>query len=246
MVFPDPMPLPLRAADNYELDPSSYWPPAYFVEDPAYLDRQCQIAKELLGPDTGRRALDVGAGIGKGVVALRRHGFDAVGLEPSAHFRAAAMERLGLSADDLLAVTVEGADLPLSSFDYIHVSAVLEHLPDPHLALERILGWLKPGGVAHAEVPNAEWLLARGLNAWYRITGQGLVTNTSPMHPPYHLVEFTVRSFHLALAGLPARVERSEVWVANVLGPRLLRGVLRRAMQATRTGMQLAVWIRRT
>jgi len=96
-----------------------------------------------------------------------------------------------------------------------------------------------------AEVPSARWLLSRGLNAWYAVTGQGFVTNTSPMHAPYHLYEFTPRAFEAAVRELPCEVRRWRIWTGEVLGPHPLRGVLRRVMTATNTGMQLAVWLQK-
>lgn len=246
VVFPDPMPLPRKVSELYAVEPDSYWPPAYFRTDPGYLTPLYAVERELLGPLEGLRALDVGAGIGKGVVAMRHHGFLATGLEPSATFRALALERMGLAEHEIILSSVEEAELPSATYDYVNFGAVLEHLPDPRGAIERSLGWLRPGGILHAEVPHAGWLLARGLNLWYRASGQGMVTNTSPMHPPYHLVEFTERAFHLVAEDLPCRVERTEVWVADVLAPRLLKGGLRALMRATGTGMQLAVWLRRT
>jgi ubiquinone/menaquinone biosynthesis C-methylase UbiE len=44
-------------------------------------------------------------------------------------------------------------DFEIASFDLIHCRAVLVHLADPDRALERMAGWLKPGGVLVAEEP---------------------------------------------------------------------------------------------
>ena len=69
---------------------------------------------------------------------------------------------------------------------------MLEHLQDPAAALTRALGWLAPSGLIHVEVPSAKWLLGRLLNLATRGLGMDYVTNLSPMHPPYHLYEFTL------------------------------------------------------
>ena len=37
--------------------------------------------------------------------------------------------------------------------------------------------------------------MSRALNAVYRLQGLDYVTNLSPMHPPFHLYEFTAASF---------------------------------------------------
>lgn len=245
LVFPDPMPLPASVEALYGVAPAEYWPADYLQSAPGYMDGQCAIARDLLGGRAGLAALDVGAGIGKGVLALERNGFRAVGLEPSRAFRVHALRHMGLRPDQIIPGSVEDAELPPASFDYVHCGAVLEHVPEPGRALGRVLTWTRPGGIVHAEVPSAAWLLGRGMNAWYRVTGQGFVTNTSPMHPPYHLYEFTVASFRAAAASLPCALERHEVWRGDVLGPRVLHPLWGWLMDATGTGMQLAVWLRK-
>lgn len=245
LVFPDPMPLPAHISDLYGVDPASYWPPEYFQPDLTVGRGHASVARELLRGGEGLRALDVGAGIGKGVLLLRRHGFRAVGLEPSETFRALAVERMGLGEDDILLGAVEDASFGAGSFDYVNFGAVLEHLRDPGAALGRALEWLRTGGIVHAEVPHAGWLLSRGLNLWYRLLRQRTVTNCSPMHPPYHLYEFTRRSFERAAARLSVRLERVEVWVGEVMAPRPFQRPLRALMERTGTGMQLAVWLRK-
>jgi hypothetical protein len=55
--------------------------------------------------------------------------------------------------------------------------------------------WLAPNGQIYAEVPSARWLIGRMLNLAYRVRGIDYVTNLSPMHSPYHLYEFELKSF---------------------------------------------------
>lgn len=245
LVFPDPLPVPDSPASLYGVDPATYWPPEYFAPPPPELEAFYVATLSMLERRAGATALDVGAGIGKGVLALRGAGFDAVGLEPSPTFRALALERMGLGEEDIVLGAVEDASFPAGTFDFVNFGAVLEHLAEPREALARAMGWLRPGGLIHAEVPHADWLQSRGLNLFYRLSGQGFVTNTSPMHPPFHLYEFTPESFRAAASSLRCSVARSEVWVADVMGPRWIRGVLRAVMQRTGTGMQLAVWLRK-
>jgi SAM-dependent methyltransferase len=239
------MPVPESVAALYGIAPDAYWPPDYFRTDPGYLGGTCSRARALLASVAEPRALDVGAGIGKGVLALRRAGFTAMGLEPSPTFRALALERMGLAAADMVLGTVEDAAFPDASFDFVNLGAVLEHVPSPGEVLARTARWLRPGGVLHAEVPSALWLLGRGLNLFYRATGQGCVTNTSPMHPPFHLYEFTRSSFAAAASRTGCALVSLEVEVADVMGPRLLRGPLGWLMARTGTGMQLLVWLRK-
>src|SRR6185436_12697820 len=85
--------------------------------------------------------------------------------------------------------------MPAEHFDYIHCAAVLEHLYDPDASIKKMLSWLKKDGILHIDVPHAKWLIASLLNFYYRIIGSDYVTNLSPMHKPYHLHEFTLKSF---------------------------------------------------
>ncbi len=87
--------------------------------------------------------------------------------------------------------SVEDADFPARSFDFITFGAVLEHLYSPSLALSRALGWLRPGGIIQAEVPSSDHLLSKLLNFYFRLRGTNYVTHLSPMHPPFHLYEFS-------------------------------------------------------
>jgi hypothetical protein len=65
------------------------------------------------------------------------------------------------------------------------------------------------------------------------------------MHPPYHLYEFTLASFerHAERAGY--RVVAHELFVCQTSLPPPLGILARHAMEQTRTGMQLQVWLAR-
>src|SRR5206468_2481748 len=97
--------------------------------------------------------------------------------------------------DRVQMATVEEAEFAPESFDFITFGAVLEHLYSPRQALDRAMGWLKPGGIIHAEVPSADYFIAKLFNAYFRLRGTNFVTHLSPMHAPFHLYEFTPKSF---------------------------------------------------
>lgn len=245
LVFADPLPIPARLSDHYGLPPEEYWPPEDFVLDPSYLGREIQEAKRLLGFRPGMAALDIGAGLGKGMTALSRAGFDTYGIEPSEPFHARAMEA-GADPSRLANATLQEAQFPPGMFDFITFGAVLEHLFDPAAAIERALQWLKPGGIVHVEVPSSKHLISRIINAYYRLLGTNYVTNLSPMHPPFHLFEFGLRSFekHGARAGYVIASHRIEVCSIYHV-PALFHGPLRWLMKQSGTGMQLTVYLKR-
>jgi SAM-dependent methyltransferase len=241
LVYCDPRPVPDDPAALYDLAPEHYW------RDPspggeAFGDEIARFT-ELWGGTGAPRALDVGAGTGRAMTALERAGFAVHGLEPSPAFRSRAIEQ-GVPARRLKLGTVETADYEPATFDLITFGAVLEHLHDPAAALSRALPWLAPGGLIHAEVPSARWLLGRALNAAYRFGGTDNVTNLSPMHVPYHLYEFTPDSFarHGDRAGY--EIASTRVYVGDTYLPDPLSRAATRLMERTGTGMQLQVWLR--
>lgn len=188
------------------------------------------------------RALDIGAGLGKGMATLARNGFDTFGIEPSAAFHGRAIGN-GIDPDRLQLAPVEDAQYEPGTFDFVSFAAVLEHLQDPAAALTRALGWLAPSGLIHVEVPSAKWLLGRLLNLATRGLGMDYVTNLSPMHPPYHLYEFTLASFehHAQLASY--EVVDHRFYPCTTFLPPLAEALAHRVMAATGTGMQLEAWL---
>jgi SAM-dependent methyltransferase len=244
LVYANPLPLPADIGQHYDTDPGGYWKPEYFNDDPAYFRDQAQTFRSLWGRDSTPVALDIGAGLGKAMRSLTVQGFDAHGIEPSPAFRDAAIAQGGIEPDRITLGAVEDADLPADTFDFVTFGAVLEHLADPADMIDRALHWTRPGGLVHIEVPSSDWLTARIFNLAYRAQGLDYVTNLSPMHPPFHLYEFTPASFtaHAGRNGHRVALMRRMTGVDTFLpGPdRAWRWLMAR----TGTGMQLEVWLR--
>ena len=251
LTYPDPLPVPTRIEDHYDIPPESYWTDDYFIFDENYLRSEIQHAKKLLAVTnresaTPPRALDIGAGIGKGMAALMRSGFEAWGIEPSSSFRRMAIDRAGISPERIQLSSVEAAQWPHDHFHYITFGAVLEHLYNPSLCLERAFSWLRPGGIIHAEVPSSNYLLHQLLNSYYRLIGTSFVANLSPMHPPFHLYEFTPQSFEALGKQIGFLLEEHSYHPASGrFVPRHLYPLFFRWMKATNSGMQLTVWLRK-
>ena len=53
------------------------------------------------------------------MLALQREGFDVFGLEPSASFRQFAVESMGVDEGRLALSSLEEADYPTASFDFV-------------------------------------------------------------------------------------------------------------------------------
>jgi SAM-dependent methyltransferase len=146
-----------------------------------------QPVRELrhAGLAPGGRVLDVGAGRGRLVAELARRGYDASGIEPSAR-------SAGLAATAGLPVAAEAIeDHSDEGLDAAVLWHVAEHLDDPAAALERVAGWLRPGGLVLVAVPNIDSLQAR-------IGGPGWLHLDAPRH-----------RLHLTPPGLEALLHRA-------------------------------------
>jgi len=245
LVYSDPMPVPFDLQDHYGVPPESYWKEEYFKLEANTLKEELELAKTLLPDRAPIRALDVGAGIGKGMLAMTRAGFDTYGFEPSTPFHERAISRMGIPPDRLKLGMIEELDYPQDHFDFISFGVVLEHIYDPSAAIVKAMGWLKPGGVIHIEVPSAHWLVNRIVNFYYRLRGSEFVANLSPMHEPFHLHEFTLRAFQLHAQKHRYAIATHRFYVCKTFLPRILDPVLKPIMRWTDTGMQLSIWLRK-
>jgi SAM-dependent methyltransferase len=245
LVYANPLPIPADIAQHYGGAPEEYWHKNEYLAAGQDFSPQIAVFRDVWEPRGSAPpvALDVGAGLGHCMRALGAAGFDTYGIEPGEAFRRAAIEH-GVSEDRLALATVESATYEPGTFDFVTFGAVLEHLADPAGIIERVKGWLAPGGLIHAEVPSSDWLTSRIVNRTYKLQGLDYVTNLSPMHPPYHLYEFTRRSFELHGAGAGYDV----VFVRRMTGRDVfLPGpapAWRWLMSRTGTEMQLEIWLR--
>jgi SAM-dependent methyltransferase len=126
-----------------------------------------------------RRLLDLGCWVGFLLDEARAAGWEVAGVEPSAFASAYARERLGLDVrtGDLLT-----APLPARAFAAAVMGDVIEHLPRPGEALDRIATLLVPGGVLALMLPDAGSPVARVMGRrWWSVV-------------PTHVHYFTRRS----------------------------------------------------
>jgi SAM-dependent methyltransferase len=85
-------------------------------------------------------------------------GWEGLGVEPSEFASRYAREQLGV---EVIQAGLEDAELPERAFDAVVMGDLIEHLPDPAGALDRIAGLLRPGGVVYMGVPNSGSRVAR-------------------------------------------------------------------------------------
>jgi SAM-dependent methyltransferase len=143
-----------------------------YVEEEAGQRATARVALERIerfapAGDGGRAIVDLGCWVGFLLAVARERGWDTLGVEPSGFASAYARERLGLDVirDDLFR-----ADLGERRFQAAVMGDVIEHLPRPADALDRMAGLLAPGGVAYLTLPNAGSRVARRMGArWWSV-----------------------------------------------------------------------------
>lgn len=246
LVYSDPRPVPGTLEQHYDLPPEEYWSAAahanYLEQPEDHFSEQIASFRRFWTGSGTPRALDIGAGIGKTMLALEQSGFESFGIEPSPSFYERAIAR-GIDPDRLRLAAIETAQFQPCSFDLVSFGGVLEHLHDPAGALETVIGWTAPAGLIYVEVPSSNWLMGRLLNAAYRMQGLDLVTNLSPMHPPFHLYEFTPEAFRRHGEHANYDVVNHEFFACQTYLPRPAARIAERIMAKTDTGMMLLVWL---
>jgi SAM-dependent methyltransferase len=167
-------------------------------------------------------------------------------MEPSKPFYERALSKMNISKERLQLGMLEDVDFPEGHFDFITFGAVLEHLYDPAASIKKALKWLKKDGLMHIEVPCSRFLFQKLVNVYNRIRGTRFVTNLSPMHTPFHLYEFDIRSFKELGLTTNFEIVKHQYFVCDVMFvPRLIKPLFTAFMKSTDTGMQLVVWLKK-
>ena len=112
--------------------------------------------------------LDLGCWVGFLLDEARARGWDPVtGVEPSEFASSHARDQLGL---DVRTADLMAADLPTGHYRAVVMGDVIEHLPEPGAALDRIAALLAPGGAVMLMLPDAGSRLARVMGArWWSV-----------------------------------------------------------------------------
>ncbi|HEU4575140.1 MAG TPA: class I SAM-dependent methyltransferase [Chitinophagaceae bacterium] len=242
--YSSPQPVPFSIQDHYGIPPENYWREEYFNLSPDYFSNEISQLKKFITIHPGMKALDVGAGIGKCMIALNNAGFDTYGFEPSEPFFERAISKMGIDKEKLKLGMIEEVDYPENFFNFITFGVVLEHLYHPAQSLEKALNWLKPGGIIHIEVPSSKHFIAKLINFYYKIIGTNYVTNLSPMHEPFHLYEFDLKSFQELSKRVGFKILFHDYYICRIDHfPKIIHPVLRKYMKYSNTGMQLALWL---
>lgn len=113
------------------------------------LKSKCRLVGRYTGLDQGH-VLDIGAGTGAFLAAIRDRGWGVKGIEPDAKARDLSIKHhiLPLEGPEKL------PDLSTASFEAVTLWHVLEHVHNLHGYMEQIKRILTPGGKAFIAVPN--------------------------------------------------------------------------------------------
>jgi ubiquinone/menaquinone biosynthesis C-methylase UbiE len=145
----------------------------YDVFTPEANARLIDAFKRLTGLPRGAKVADLGCGSGAFTEMLRREGYDAVGVDISPKLVAVGQSKYpGLN---LIEGDVEHLPFADESFGTVLCTEVIEHIPDPALALAEFRRVLQPGGVLIGSVP------ARAL-----IWKLRFLSSTCPHSEPFH------------------------------------------------------------
>jgi len=116
----------------------------------------------------GKRALDVGCGLGFFSARLAERGAEVTACDLGPSMVAAAQERAGCRAVVADAMRL-GEHFKAGSFDVVVSSECIEHTPDPSEALRQMAAVLKRGGLLSVSTPNILWLPLVKLGNWLRV-----------------------------------------------------------------------------
>ena len=130
----------------------------YVSEAPGQRETARRVLDVIERQGAGRRLLDLGCWVGFLLDEAGERGWSAKGVEPSRFASEFARDELGLDVitDDLFT-----APLGAGAFDAVVLGDVIEHLPRPAEALERIATLLAAEGVIAMMLPDAGSRLAR-------------------------------------------------------------------------------------
>ena len=149
--------------------------------------------ENLLKFDKKRTAvLDIGSGMGTFLVAAKPHYQEAVGLDVSAQMAAFVERQLGVKV--FLAQFDEFNYH--KKFSLIHMSHVIEHIPNPKAWLHKARQMLEPGGILVINVPNKFSIGFRTQHLFYKLKLKKQFSGAwaDPSRTPDHLFEPTVPS----------------------------------------------------
>ncbi len=150
-----------------------------------------------------RRFLDVGCATGMLLETMRGRGWDVEGVDLCRESAEHGRERRGVP---IRVGTLEEAGFAAGSFQVVHFSHLIEHVPEPRAFLGEVHRVLAPAGLAIVTTPNVAGLQARLFGAGWRSA------------IPDHLSLFSRRTLCRMLGECGFLVRRTVTWGGLALG----------------------------
>lgn len=147
------------------------------------------------------RALDVGCGSGQFMRLLQYFGWEVAGVEIDP---VAVETAQRTTTTEVFAGEVQDAPFAPASFDFVHMSHVIEHMADPVASLRAVAALVKPGGAVYIEAPNGDsWNTRHCREYWFGYDA------------PRHLHMFSPETLAETAAAAGLVVDRSTTWWFN-------------------------------
>jgi cyclopropane fatty-acyl-phospholipid synthase-like methyltransferase len=184
---------------------SEYYYGSYYPEQslapPAFVQTRLEeITAGFYGYRQENRLLDIGCGAGGLLVAARKNGWNAQGLEVAEQ----ATEYVRKLGFEVFHGELQQAEFPSQYFDVITAAEILEHLSEPRGLVQEVARVLRPGGLFWATTPHARGLSARVLGLKWRC-----------VWPPEHLQLFSVAGMKALLREVGFKQIRFQTTGAN-------------------------------
>jgi len=132
----------------------------------ARFERNFECIEDMVDGSQGK-ILDIGCGVGYFLRVARERGWVVAGVD----LDRAAVDIARQHSIDVCWETVEEMSFSDNEFDVVTLFNVIEHLPTPQIALEKIWRVLKPRGLFVLETPTDDFPLKYPIRLLYRLSG---------------------------------------------------------------------------
>lgn len=144
----------------------------------------------------GKKALDIGCGNAVSLLEMKKRNIDAYGIEEDRNLEKPAKE-LGLKVE---IGNIYNSKLPNNYFDYITISQVLEHIPNPEKFLIAARKKTKKNGQLIASFPNFD-------SVYRKLCGKKWIH----WHVPFHLNHFSKKSLEILAKNTGFKITKYKV-----------------------------------
>ncbi len=148
------------------------------------------LEKNLPGKTREKRILDVGFGNGFFLAAASQRGWKVRGIDTSPRNLEIARKKFSLELEQGSLETISGGP----EIHAISFWDVIEHLPDPHRALQKAARLLAPGGLLLIAVPNDGGLLNQISRFVYAATGGVLKKGIESIYLIEHVAYYDLKT----------------------------------------------------